>query len=170
MINNIKIPKAKEIGHSKVITLKEDNSAFEMISIFEKFNISSAPVINERCEVVGFVAEGDLFKVLEESLFFDEQRIPNVGEIMETKVMFAKPDWNIFELDDFFTFNNLRCAPIVDSENILISFVIKKQLFKSLVKLTKDRFVHIKNLNEPIALSMYQKVGSILEGRVDNKS
>ncbi len=158
MMMNLEIPKVKDITVKKVIAFKPDHATSDIIRIFNEYRISSAPVVNDSNEVIGFVSESDSMKCMGNCLFFDEQRNPTVESIMSKKIYSANSEWDIFELDNFFIKNHIRSAPVVDNEGHLIGIVTRRDALLSLQRLLEERSDYKRNLKEPIELSMHQKL------------
>lgn len=69
MKRGLEVPKVQDILTKKVIAFRPDFSTLDAIKGFNQFRISSAPVVNESNEVVGFLSEGDSIKCLGNCLF-----------------------------------------------------------------------------------------------------
>jgi predicted transcriptional regulator len=154
----LKVPLVSEVLTSKVIAFRENFTTIDVVKAFNGYRISSAPVVNEQNEVVGYVSESDLIKCLGNCLFFDEQRNPTVDSIMSKEVLAVSPNWDLFELDNFFISNKVRSAPVVDNENHIIGVVTRRDALRALERVMLKRDEYIKDLKDPIELSMNQKI------------
>ena len=163
MNRGLEIPKVKDILIRKVIAFKPDFTNIDVIQAFNEHRISSAPVINESNEVIGYLSESDSIKCMGNCLFFDEQRNPTIESIMSKNVLLANSDWDIFELDHFFIQNHIRSAPVVDSSNHLQGIVSRRDALKALEKIMKERSDYKKGIQEPIELNMYDKIKMLVE-------
>lgn len=113
MHKKIDTPKVKDILTKRVIGLRPEFTSLDAIRIFNKYRISSAPVINERRRVIGYLSEGDCMKCISNSLFYDESRGCTIDLIMRREVSVAEIEWNVFELEGFFISKDLRSAPVL---------------------------------------------------------
>lgn len=158
MNNELKIPKVSEIVMEKVIFFNPDQTVMDVVRIFNEYRISSAPVIKENNEVVGFISESDTMKYLGNTLFFDDSKNNNVDSIMSKKILTAKSDWDIFELENFFIEQHIRSAPVVDSSGHLLGIVTRRDALISLQKMIESRSEQKRHIKEPIKQSMHQKL------------
>ena len=162
MDRKLEIPRVKDILTKKVIAFKKDFTVFESIEIFNKYRISSAPVVNEQNEVVGYLSEGDCIRCMSNCLFYDERRGQAISNIMSEDVLAANGDWDIFELESFFIKNNLKSAPVVDSDKHLNGIVTRRDAMISLEKSIKDREDYKVNQKKPVELNMQERIKVIM--------
>ena len=165
MDRGLNIPKVRDILNKKVIALETDFSVLDVVHIFNKFRISSAPVVNTEKEVVGYISEIDFLNCLGSCLFFDESRNPTIASIMATNVQHANSEWDIFELDKFFFNNHIRSAPVIDSGNHLAGIITRRDALRALEEIIKKRDGYKKEIKKPIDLSPSNRIKMILNGR-----
>jgi predicted transcriptional regulator len=165
MNRGLNIPKVKDILTTKIVALQPHFSIVDVIKIFNEYRISSAPVINDNNEVIGYLSESDSIKSLGNSLFFDEQRNQTIDLIMSQDVFPANPEWDIFELDNFFLSKAIRSAPVVDTHNHLVGVITRRDALKALEKIVTDRADYKRQIKEPIQLSESQRIKVIINNR-----
>lgn len=163
MNRGLEIPKVKDILVEKVIAFLSDHSALEVIKTFNERHISSAPVINENKEVIGYISESDLMKCMANCLFFDEQSNPSVESIMNKDILVANAEWDLFELDNFFLSKNIKSAPVIDGLGHLAGIVTRRDTLKELEKLLSERSKYKKDLKTPVELNPYQKIKMFID-------
>ncbi len=134
-----KIPNVSEIMVKEVICLKTTDSLFTAVGLMRQQHLSSAPVIDEANNVVGFLSEADCLKHLGNMLFFDEAGSMSVGQTMSPQIQGVSPDWDIFKLETFFLKNNLRHAPVINEERMLVGTVSRHDILRCLEGLAKER-------------------------------
>ncbi len=165
MDKGLDTPKVEEIMERKVVAFQSDFSTFDVIRGFNQHSMGSAPVINESHEIVGFVSESDLINCIGNCLFYDESRNPTLESIMTKDVLAAKPDWDLFELEDFFISNHIRTAPVTDSENHLIGIVTRRDALRALESAMLSRRAYKKKIKTPVELNLHERlrmaIGSI---------
>lgn len=162
MDKKLDIPRVKDILIKKVIAFRPDFSLFDAIRNFNNYRISTAPVVNEKSEVIGYLSESDCIKSLSNCLFFDEISCKTIDLIMSKKVAIAESEWDIFKLEEFFVSNHLRSAPVVDSENHLVGIVTRRDVLITLQKCMEEREEYKKDIKTPIELNMKERIKIIL--------
>jgi len=56
--------KVKDLMYKHVISLRPDNTYEEAVKILYKNDIAGAPVVDEEDNIIGYVSEKDLFRIL----------------------------------------------------------------------------------------------------------
>lgn len=138
-INQTKIPTVSDIMVREVICLKTTDNIFTAVSLMRQQRLSSTPVIDEANSVVGFLSEADCLRHLGNMLFFDEGGSMSVGQAMSPQIQGVHPEWDIFKLENFFLTNNLRHAPVINEDRMLIGTVSRHDILKCLESLAKER-------------------------------
>lgn len=165
MDRNLEVPKVKDMLTSKVIALKPNFTQSDAIHIFNKYKISTSPVINDDNEVVGYLSESDCLKHTGNSLYFDEKMYSTIDQIMTKKIAVAESEWDLFELENFFISNHLKSAPVVDHENHLIGVVTRSDALMALEKVMHGREDYMKEVKTPIEINMQHRIKMILSRR-----
>jgi len=161
--NELMVPLVKDIMTKKVIAFRFDFSLFDAIEAFNKYQISAAPVINEHSEVIGFLSESDSIRCIVNCIFYDENRNNTIDLIMNRNFQSAQPQWDIFELENFFVSKRIRVAPVVNQEKHLLGIVARKDILQSLEKILRKLVEHKKNLKEPDELQLREKIRMIID-------
>lgn len=162
MDRKLKLPKVKDILIKKVIALRPDFTAIDAIQIFNKYQISAAPVINDQNEVIGYLSETDCIKCLSTCLFFDESRDRTIDHIMSIKILCAENNWDIFELESFFVSNHLSSAPVIDFNKQLVGMVSRRDALMALQKSIEGRDEYKIEIKTPIELTMRDRARMII--------
>ena len=164
MDRKLETPTVGDILVKKVIAFTPDFTSFDAIKSFNKYRISTAPVVNDQNEVVGYLSESDCIRCLSNCLYYDETRNRTIDLIMSKKVAVAESSWDIFALEFFFISNNLRSAPVVDSENHLVGIVTRRDALLALQKCIEGRSEY-KNeikIKIPVELDMGERIKMII--------
>lgn len=162
-------PKVKDFLTEEVIAFGLDFTLVDILKNFNKYRISSAPVVNDEWEVIGFLSEKDFIKCLSNNLFYDESQNCNVEAIMSKSVETANGDWDVFELVHLFLEKNLRSVPVVDSKNHLLGIVTRRDALKALEKLMDGFEEHKSELKTPFELNLKEQVNVIINTRKFSK-
>jgi predicted transcriptional regulator len=162
MDRKLETPKVKDILVKKVIAFRPDFTSIDAIKCFIEYKISTAPVVNENNEVIGYLSESDCIKCLSNCLFYDETRNRTIDLIMSKEVAVAEGTWDIFKLETFFVSNHLRSAPVVDSGNHLVGIVTRKDALLALEKCMQERQEYKSEIKTPIELNMRERIKMIV--------
>jgi CBS domain-containing protein len=140
--------KAKEILATKgnrVVTVANDSSVIDAMSIFSANRIGSLLVVDKDSKILGIIAARDVLMAVINHL--DEIKTLTVDKIMSTNLIVGTPDDSIDYLLSIMTENRIRHVPIFDGKELkgLISIgdVVKSQL--------KETHVENKYLKDYIA-------------------
>lgn len=164
MERKLEIPKVKDILIEKVIAFKPEFTTVDATKWFNEYRISTAPVVNDQNEVIGYLSESDCIKCLSNCLYFDESRNRTIDLIMSKDVSMAEGEWDVFELEDFFVSNHLRSAPVIDSKNHLIGIVTRRDVLMALEKCMEGRQEYKKDIKTPVELDMRERIKIIVNG------
>lgn len=166
MDKKFKTPVVRDILNTNIIAFKPDFTFLDAINGLNKYKISSAPVVNDRNEVIGYFSEADCMKSLCNCLFFDEVRDQRIDLVMSKMKDFAEAEWDIFKLENFFVTNHLSSAPVVDSDNQLIGIVSRKDTMVALEKCIVEIMEYKKEIKAPVIFNMQERI-RIINDRVD---
>ena len=131
-MNQSKIPTVSEIMTKRVFALEDTAGFDEVVELLNEHRISSAPVLSNDGRVVGFVSEKDVIESLGNELFHHEVSNPDVKTLMKTKVESVSPEMDVFEVEAFFGKQNLRHAPVVDSDGKLRGMLSRRDVLRAL--------------------------------------
>ena len=115
---------------SHVVTVNENATVFEAMSIFAANRVGSLLVLGNDEKIVGIIAARDvLMQVLRAC---DEIKSDKVKEIMTRDIIVAEPDDDLETIQALMTNNRIRHVPIIEQNNlagiISIGDVVKAQL------------------------------------------
>src|SRR5690554_4062404 len=95
------LPRVRDIMTSPVIALTEEHTVFDALSIFNRYNVSVLPVIEEvSAKLIGIVSEEDCLKHMSHRLFYDEASDDSIGLITQQNVKVIDWQMDIFELGE----------------------------------------------------------------------
>ncbi len=127
--------KAKEIlaiKGSRVITIHQDNTLLEAISIFFINKVGSLIVVDEHDHIKGILAPNDILKAVHTDL--DNIRQAKVNQFMSKELIVAKKEDDVDYLQAIMTENRVRHIPILEKGKLLglvsIGDVVKAQIKK----------------------------------------
>ena len=147
--------KAADVMVSNVITVGVNASIGEVAAILLNNNISGAPVVGEKGELVGIVSEGDLIRRPETGtskrhswwleLLSNERTLAaeyvkshsrKVADVMTSDVITAKPDTPLGEIAAMLERNQIKRVPIVEGGKI-VGLVSRANILQALASATK---------------------------------
>lgn len=143
---------AKDIMTKSVITVHPEMSLKEAASVFLKYNISGAPVVNEHQQLQGIITEGDLVRQqqpLEKPLylFFLDGSFPlnykkmneeleamtatSVAQLM-TKEVLSLPEYvEVSEVADLMLRKHVNRIPIINEDEQLLGIVTRQDIIRA---------------------------------------
>lgn len=158
------LPKVSDIMSSPVIALTEKHTVFDALTTFNKFRISTIPIVKEASNLlVGIVSEGDCLKHMAHGLFHDELTDDSVGLITRKNARVINREMDIFELEEFFQKEGIRHAPVVEKSGRVVGTVSRSDLLKHLEKFTKEVLKYRHDVKDPLELSMYKDFDTRIE-------
>jgi len=129
----------------KVITIDQEASLQEAISLLKKHNIRRLPVLKNG-DLVGIVTDRDLKRAsasdatsLEIHELLHLLSLVKINEIMTQNPLTVSPDHTIEETADILMAHKISGAPVVDHKGELVGVITQNDLFKVLVSLTGIR-------------------------------
>lgn len=147
--------KAADVMVSNVITVGVNASIGEVAAILLDNNISGAPVVGDKGELVGIVSEGDLIRRPETGtskrhswwleLLSNERTLAaeyvkshsrKVADVMTSDVITAKPDTPLGEIAAMLERNRIKRVPIVEGGKI-VGLVSRANILQALASATK---------------------------------
>ena len=147
--------KGADVMVSNVITVGVNASIGEVAAILLNNNISGAPVVGEKGELVGIVSEGDLIRRPETGtskrhswwleLLSNERTLAaeyikshsrKVADVMTSDVITAKPDTPLGEIAAMLERNRIKRMPIVEGGKI-VGLVSRANILQALASATK---------------------------------
>lgn len=137
MINSerFNLPKVKDFMTKRVISFTPEMDLGEVLKTFNKYRISSGPVLADENsnEVIGFISEDDLMREMPESSFFHSPSLPvRVGDVMNREIIRLGTEMDVFEVEKLFRENNLRHAPVIDDNHNQIGIVSRRDILRAL--------------------------------------
>lgn len=143
--------KIKEVMIKKVITVKSGQTLVEVARILVKNNISGAPVVGKKGNLVGMISEKDLFRALypdvkdilkDVRLWLGKEKIKHrveakrdilVDELMTKKIVSVDPDAEILEAGSAMLTAKIHRLPVIKNKK-LVGIVSRRDIFRNLLK------------------------------------
>ena len=141
--------RAKDIMHTRVVTVKQTATLRELNEILQKHMVSSLPVVDDERRVVGIVTEGDLIRAVlpgymefhENSLYLHdfeylEERVHHVEEIpvreiMTRKVISVTEETPVLQIGSTFLLKGVDRLPVVRGDT-LVGIVSRPDVCRSI--------------------------------------
>ena len=127
--------KVSDYMSKKLITFSPEQSVLEVMNMLIKNKISGGPVVNENCELLGIISEGDCMKQISESRYYNmpmEDMI--VEKYMAKEVETIDGNMNVFDAANKFIDSKRRRFPIVENGK-LIGQISQKDVLKAALTL-----------------------------------
>ncbi len=150
--------KVRELMLKKFITLTPENTYQEAVALLYKNNINGAAVVNKDNELVGYVSEKDLFRILypyyksfyehPESYTDGEKREEKAQEIrlhpvesfMNKAPLTVEPDMPVMNAGALMLANRVHQFPVIEN-NKVVGMISRELIYKTVFKRSfKDIF------------------------------
>ena len=119
----------------KLISLRPDQSMYEVIELLLKHRISGAPVVNDKNELVGIISEGNCLKQISESRYHNlPMTEAKVETYMTKEVMTIDCNTDVFDAASQFLNSKIRRFPVLD-EAKLVGQISQKDIMKAVLDL-----------------------------------
>ena len=127
---------ARDIMTKKLVTFRPEQTIFEAIRMLVKRQISGAPVVDERGNLVGMLSELDCLQIVASGEYYHEEitEIRRVGDLMTKQLHTINPDTGIYVIADRFLSLRLRRLPVVDGGK-LVGQVSRHDVLRGIEKL-----------------------------------
>ncbi|MEL6916293.1 MAG: CBS domain-containing protein [Bacteroidota bacterium] len=120
----------------KLVTFRPDQSILEVMELFQKYNISGGPVLDDNGFLVGIISEADCMKQISESRYFNQPILDkSVEKYMTSGVETIPHDMSIFDAAGVFHKNNRRRLPVME-KGILVGQISRKDIVVAALKLS----------------------------------
>ncbi|OMH33955.1 CBS domain-containing protein [Motiliproteus sp. MSK22-1] len=127
MLRSVKV---QDYMSTQLITFKPETDLFQAINIFTEHNISGAPVVDDRGEMIGMLSEVDCLKSILSYTYHEEEKGGNVGDFMTDKVDTVKHDEDIVNLADKFINGPRRRFPVL-KDGKLVGQISRKDVLRA---------------------------------------
>lgn len=146
--------KAKDIMTTTILSVTVETTIKELVKLFSDHNISGAPVVDEKGDLIGVVTENDLIDqtkklhiptviTILDSIFYLESPTKMEKEIKKmagTKVLdiytsnpvSVEPEATIEEVATTMARKNIHTLPVIEN-NKMVGIIGKKDIIKTLV-------------------------------------
>lgn len=123
---------------TNLVTFKPDQSIYEVMDLLLEHKISGGPVINDKCELVGIISEGDCLKDIVKGKYHNQPILSGtVQDYMAENVVHITPDTSIFEAAHMFLTLKIRRFPIVQ-DGKLIGQISQRDIIEAVKNLRSD--------------------------------
>lgn len=117
-----------------LITFKPDDEIGEVISKLNDNQISGAPVLNERKELIGIISEQDCLRVVIDSAYHNQPISKHyVKDYMQKNIITISHDADVVEAANMFLKHRFRRFPVV-KDGILKGQVSKRDILRAALK------------------------------------
>lgn len=124
---------------TNLTTFTVDQTIEDAVNTLTSAGFSGAPVVNERCELIGIISEGDCLKAIVNEKYYN---LPTSGlkvaDCMVTNVIHIKPDLGLFEVAKMFLELRVRRFPVVDEDGKVIGQISQRDVMIAMNKLREQ--------------------------------
>lgn len=116
------------------VTIRSDADYKVALRLMQQHGLHHVPVLDERDQLVGIVAERDLLLAATHHL----QSVVEVGEVMHRGVVTAKRDMPIAEAAALMVDNRIGGLPVVDGRQRVVGVITESDIFRAFVEMQGD--------------------------------
>ena len=118
-----------------LITFKPEDEIGTVISKFNEYQISGAPVLNERKELVGIISEQDCLRVVLDSVYHNQPLSKHlVKDYMQKNIISVPYDADVVDVANMFLKHRFRRFPVV-KDGVLKGQVSKRDILRAALKI-----------------------------------
>ncbi len=122
----VNLKKVEQIMNRTIISVSEEDTLNRAISLMAENKISCI-LVEKDSRPVGIITERNITKAIADNL-----TPSNISEIMDTKLITASKDINLFEATRLIDENMVRCLIITDEQGDSIGIITKSDIIKNL--------------------------------------
>lgn len=126
----LKSVKVKDYMTTKLITFRPETELFWAIKVFTDHNISGAPVVSQRGDLVGMLSEVDCLKEILSHTYHEDEKGGQVGDIMTRNVETIGHDADIIALSEQFIAGKRRRMPVLNGKK-LVGQISRKDVLRA---------------------------------------
>ena len=115
----------------KIVTLKKDTEILAAINQLLSHRITSAPVLDDKGQLLGIFSEKDCIKVALETVY-NKGITKNVSDYMLKDIVTVDVDASIIELAEQFEKSDIRSYPVYDKGK-LVGMISRADILRALV-------------------------------------
>ncbi len=118
-----------------LITFKPDDEIGDVIAKLNDHQISGAPVLNDRRELVGIISEQDCLRVVLDSVYHNQPISKHlVKDYMQKNMITISVDADVVDVANMFLKHRFRRFPVVQ-DGILKGQVSKRDILRAALKI-----------------------------------
>ncbi len=143
--------KVKDLMYKHVISLRPDNTYEEAVKILYKNDIAGAPVVDEEDNIIGYVSEKDLFRILypryrnyyeHPENYTDMEKMENkakeiryqpVKEFMNKYPLVVEPDTPVLNAGAIMLAHQVHQFPVVENGKP-IGIISREMIYRTIFK------------------------------------
>lgn len=123
-----------------LITFKPNQSIIEVMQSLLQNDVSGAPVLNDKGDVVGIISEGDCLLHVSDSRYYNMPiGYDKIENLMAKDVEFIDANMNIFDATNRFLMSKKRRFPVI-REGKLVGIISQKDILQASLKLRGDHW------------------------------
>lgn len=118
-----------------LVTFKPEDEIGDVISKLNDYQISGAPVLNERKELIGIISEQDCLRVVLDSVYHNQPVSKHlVKDYMQKDIISVPYDSDVVDVANMFLKHRFRRFPVV-KDGILKGQVSKRDILRAALKI-----------------------------------
>jgi CBS domain-containing protein len=152
-----RVPTAREIMATSLVTFRPEMSIFNAIRILLQKQISGAPVVDADGVMVGILSELDCLRVVSSDEFYagHQEEAGLVGDFMSSPGRTIPPEMGVYAIAHYFVTTSVRRLPVVE-DGKLVGQVSRRDVLRGIEAMAKKRSQHRRypDYREPLSAAM----------------
>jgi CBS domain-containing protein len=129
----LKSVKVQDYMTTNLITFMTDTALFDAIRTFTEKDISGAPVVDDRGELIGMLSEVDCLRSILSNAYHEDEKGGKVGDFMTTELQTVEYDADIIKVAQLFISGNKRRLPVL-KEGKLVGQISRIDVLRAVKK------------------------------------
>jgi CBS domain-containing protein len=118
------------------VTIHPDMEVSEAVSVLLKYRISAVPVVNDRRELIGILAERDCLKAFVNEEYY-QSPTALVRDLMSSEVVTVDSDADILQAVELFSHHEFHHLPVLANKR-LVGDISRRDVIRAILKMHQE--------------------------------
>jgi CBS domain-containing protein len=118
------------------VTVHPDMEVSEAVSVLLKYRVSAVPVVNDRRELVGILAERDCLKAFVSGEYY-QSPTALVRDLMSSEVVTVESDADILQAAELFSHHKFHHLPVLANQQ-LVGDISRRDVIRAILRMHQE--------------------------------